>query len=353
MISSRSLILAALCTPLLCASPRAAHAEEAGTKAAAQALYDEAARLMLANDFAAACKKFEDSDRVFQGVGTRARLGECYAKLDRLASAWSTYRSALSAAETRGDPRAAELQRRAEALEPRLSRLRIEVPAEARVAGLTIVRGGLDVPAGLWGAAVPVDGGVHTIEASAPGRITRKTTVTVAPEKGSVEIVLLPLEKAAETAQAPSLPASPPPPPTTTSTPPAGPVAAAPPAPEQAVSRPQRTTGLVVGAFGLAGLGVGGFFGLQTISKKNASNADGHCNAASVCDPTGTSLRNDAKSSATLSTVFTTFGIAALAGGAVLFLSAPAETTSRGSLRVAPTLPLAENRGGISLLGSW
>lgn len=334
--------VALVCTSLLCLLPANAHADEAGTKAAAQALYDEAARLMEANDFAAACKKFEDSERVFQGVGTRARLGECYAKLDRLASAWTTYRSALSAAETRGDPRAAELQRRAEAIEPRLSRLRIVVPPDARVPGLTISRGGLDVPTGLWGSAVPVDGGVHTIEASAPGRISQRATVTVALERGNVEIVIVPLQKTAEPAPAPSaVPAS-------------APTSSAPlsaPAPSQVVSRPQRITGLVVGAFGIAGLGVGGFFGLQTISKKNASNADGHCNAANVCDATGTSLRNEAKSSATLATVFTTFGVAAIGGGAVLFLSAPAETSPRAGLRVAPDL--ARDHGGVSLLGSW
>ena len=331
---------------LLPLAPSPLLAEDAGSKAAAQALYDQAVKLMDEGSFAEACKKLEDSDKLFQGIGTRARLGECYAKSRRLASAWTTYRSALSAAEAKGDSRVAELRGRADALEPQLSRLRIDVPVASKTAGLRVSHDGRDVPEGLWGAPVPVDGGPHTIEASAPGRTTWKTTVTVKVDRDQAVVVVAPLVAVAE---APSASASAvPPPPASVAM---APASAAPSAAPVEASSTQRTVGLVAGGVGVVSVGVGVFFGLQTISKKNASNADGHCNAANVCDATGTALRNDGKSTATLSTVFTGLGAVGLIGGAALFLTAPSSADKRGKLQVTPSV--ARDGAGVHMMGSW
>jgi serine/threonine-protein kinase len=100
----------------------------------------------------------------------------------------------------------------------------------------------------------------------------------------------------------------------------------------------QRVVGIVVGSVGVVGIGVGSFFGLRAKAKKDDSLDNGHCpNNPNVCDQTGTDLRNQARTSATIATVSMIAGGAALAGGIVLFLTAPhahAEGARVSSLRV-------------------
>src|SRR6187200_393022 len=71
----------------------------AAEKATAEALFDEALRLMHAGSFAEACPKFEVSQRIEAAVGTMLYLAECYEKIGRTASSWATFREAASLAE--------------------------------------------------------------------------------------------------------------------------------------------------------------------------------------------------------------------------------------------------------------
>lgn len=331
--------------------PMVAQADDTANKAAAQALYDEAVKLMDGGQYPEACNKLEDANRLFLGIGTQARLGECYSKAARLASAWTTYRSALSMAESKGDSRVNELRARVASLEPRLSHLKIVVPEASRVPGLKVLRDGSNVPEGLWGVSIPVDGGVHTIESSAPGKITWTSTVTIQPEKGESVVNVGPLSSSTTPAlpQASTTPTAS----SSVQTIPSA-VTAEPRAPSPQSSR--RTIAVVVGGIGLASLGVSGFFGWQTLSKKNASNADGHCNASNVCDDTGVSLRRDAQSSATISTVFFGIGAAAISGAAVLYLTAPTNHASQNAApigRVGITAQVDQRSGGVNVVGSW
>ena len=75
----------------------------AADKAAAQALFDEGKRLMDAGQFAQACPKFADSEKLDPGVGTLLNLGVCYEKNGQTASAWATYKEAASAAANAGE----------------------------------------------------------------------------------------------------------------------------------------------------------------------------------------------------------------------------------------------------------
>jgi hypothetical protein len=101
----------------------------------------------------------------------------------------------------------------------------------------------------------------------------------------------------------------------------------------------------LVGA-GVVGVGLGSVFGALAIGKKNDSNASGHCDPSNNCDATGTTLRNEALSDATLSTVAFGVGLAAAVGGVVLWLTAPSSTPAREArdtgarlrLDVSPTL---------------
>ena len=88
---------------LLSAAARAEEPPDGAKKAAAQALFDEGKRLMDAGQFAQACPKFADSEKLDPGVGTLLNLGVCYEKNGQTASAWATYKEAASAAANAGE----------------------------------------------------------------------------------------------------------------------------------------------------------------------------------------------------------------------------------------------------------
>ena len=75
------------------------------------------------------------------------------------------------------------------------------------------------------------------------------------------------------------------------------------------------------------GIGAGAFFGVRTGSLNDDSKA--HCRPenTSLCDAKGVALRDDAKSSAMISNIGFIAGGVLLAGGAVLYFTAPKATT--------------------------
>src|SRR4051812_40620982 len=59
---------------------------------AAQALFDQAEAEMAAGQIASACKRLEEVTRLVpDALGGKLKLGDCYEKLGRLASAWSQF----------------------------------------------------------------------------------------------------------------------------------------------------------------------------------------------------------------------------------------------------------------------
>ena len=316
---------------LLCAPAARAGADE---KIAAEALFDEGKRLMLEGKFGPACEKLEESQRVDAAVGTLLYLAECYEKSGRPASAWATFREASSAARAEGQLERARIgQERAARLEPVLVKLTINVPPEdARVTGLTVKRSNEPVPPALWGAAVPVDPGDYTVEATAPGYDTFSRRVTVAKDSVAVDVGTLH-----------PLPVAPPQPP------PAAPPAPAPAsfaptsqgAPPPGVDSAQGLTGgqiagIVIAGAGVASLAVGTVFGINAISKND--DAKKHCPRGNVCDdPTGASLSKQANDDAVVANITVGLGAAALVGGGLLyFLSAPKHPNKESVFRVVP-----------------
>ena len=64
---------------------RPAVAQSTSDKAAAQAQFDEARKLLKMGDTAAACDKLAESQRLEPAVGTLLNLATCYEKLGRTA----------------------------------------------------------------------------------------------------------------------------------------------------------------------------------------------------------------------------------------------------------------------------
>src|SRR5262245_58649864 len=245
----RSLWLTLCLTTALAALPARAEAQSASKQAAAQALFEDARKLMSKGDYAAACPKFADSQKTDPAPGTEFNLANCYEKAGQTASAWATFKSA--AASYRAHNRADWEQKardRASALEPKLSRLTIVVPREANVPGLEIKRDGSPVGSSEYGSAIPVDPGEHAVEASAPGKKPWKTSAKIAPGPGETKVNVVPLENEAQATT---------PPPTTSPTPPTTPEPTPVTAEVSTKGSGQKTIGFVVLGVGAVGLAVG------------------------------------------------------------------------------------------------
>ena len=97
--------------------------------ASAEALFQEGRTLLAAGDVAAACDRFEASNRQEASVGTLLNLGDCRERLGDTETAWATFLAAEALARRSSDDRADEAARRADALEPASARPKPPAPA--------------------------------------------------------------------------------------------------------------------------------------------------------------------------------------------------------------------------------
>jgi hypothetical protein len=290
----------------------------AADQAAAQVLFDQGMKLMEERRFTDACPKFVESLRLDPGIGTQFNLADCYENVGQTASAWTNFLEVAGAAVGASQPERAKVARsRAAALEPRLSRLLIDVDPSARAPGLEVKRDGAIVSAALWGTAVPIDPGEHRVEASAPGKTTWKDTADVRGEGAVVTVRVPVLSNAPKSAALASSPSA----------------APRPRVPAPVVDGPddprpwQRPLGVVVAGVGVAGLGMGMAFGLVASARHDDSLA--YCpNSENLCSAEGVRLRDEAITVAHASTAAFILGGAAVAGGGVLFFTAPSGSAS-------------------------
>jgi hypothetical protein len=302
LVLSSTLALAAL------VAPRPARAQASAT---AQALFDDGKALATAGRYADACPKFEESQRLDPGVGTLYRLADCWEHTGRSASAWSSYLEVASLAKAAGQPERERAARQAaQALEPKLSRLRLVVAAPEP--DLTVSIDGVSLGRAAWGSAVPIDPGTHSLAARAPKKRSYEAKIEVAAN-AKVRVVEVPgLENESPASPLPRPPA---------------------PRAEAPGLRSQQIAALAVGGVGVVGLGVGTAFALSAKQKKNDSMA--YCLEPNQCYAPGVALRNDALSAARLATVFVGAGATALAGGALLWVTTPSAKVEVGT---APSL---------------
>jgi hypothetical protein len=298
-------------------------AQAARDPAAAEALFVEGKAAAQAGDYATACARYAESHRLDPGVGILLYLGDCNEKLGRLASAWAAYREAEEAARARGQAdREARAAERAKAIEPKLPRLAVFVPADARVPGLSIRRGDVVLGEGLWGTKLPVDPGKHLVEATAPGREPFRVEVEArAAEVAEVTIPAL-AEPAPQRAPAAAPPPAPPP--------------ARPPPADAGSGR--RTAGLVVGGVGLGVVAFGAVSGLVAASAW--SEALDHCEEGTKplrCDSTGVAAADRTDVWGTTSTIAIALGAAGVGAGIVLFATAPADDELSVGAALGPT----------------
>lgn len=311
--------------------PTVAAAQGNPDKAAAEALFEQARKLMDQGKYATACEKFEASQELDAGLGTLLHLGDCYEKAHLLASAWGTFEEAASLAQNRGDNERAQIAAvRAAALKPQLIRLVIRV-ARDRPPGLEVRRNGRIVPEATYDAAVPVDQGTWKISASAPGY--EPFEVSIEARSGSSEPYIINIPALTMRAPPAPLPVS-----TQAKTSPTSAQASTDAfnaaRPPQVEGNGQRTLGVIIGGAGLVSAVVSGVFSM--LAAGNNSESLDHCVArdgagSNQCSAEGKRLRDDALNQAGIATVSGIIGVVAIGGGATLYITAPREQERPGT----------------------
>lgn len=320
-------VWSSLVLPLaLALAPASARAEQRDP-AAAQALFDEALALMKKGRHAEACPKLTESQRLDPGVGTQFHLADCLENVGRIASAWALFLEVESVAKASGQPdRERVATARAQRLEPRLPRLRIEVPSGRSVPGLEVVRDGVVVGSAQWGTPIPVDPGKHELVSNAPGR--KSAALEVVAVEGQTVIFEVPELAPAESSDRPA--------------------ASEPKESSESAESGGRPTALIlgVGAVGIVGVGVGAAFGVMARSDYQASKAACRPDNPNLCSAAGVAERNQALNKGNVATIAFAVGGVALAGAAVLWLvTDDSKQAGQASLRAG----IGVEPGGASL----
>ena len=259
--------------------------------------------------FADACPKLAESQRLDPGGGTLLNLGFCRQNEGKLASAWGAYNEALSHAIKDGrKDRETTARVHVDELEGKYSKLAIDVSDPARkIESLEIRVDGTAVRQAAWGVLTPIDRGSHGIVVTAPGKREYKTMIEV-KEDGTTQRVSIPgledLPVVIDRTRGSGMEHPP---------------------------RGQLVVGWLTTAVGVAALGVGVGTGIAALDSK--SKADKLCNfPGGTCPQAGIDANNDAKAFAWISDFGIGIGAAAIIGGVVLVLTAP-----KAPVHVVPT----------------
>jgi hypothetical protein len=312
----------ALVVVCMLAAPVAA--QPADSVAAADQLFEQGRELFDKGDYAAACPRFEASLKLDPALGTLLNLATCYDKGGQLASAWGHYREVVTLATKVGDTARIDIAReRIKALEPRLPKLTIRAP-KTPIAGLVVSRDDAPVESAALGVAFYVDPGEHVITESAPDRISASQHVTIAEDE-SKEIQLADLALAPHAKPAANV--------TTIIREDLDP------------GRSRRVFGLTLGGAGIVAVVTAVGFGFASRSSWNSAFDDGLCQRSTYeCSAAGQDRVDTARSRALVANVIGGAGLALIAGGAVLYFTAPTHDVA-----VAPTAGGA----AVTLGGRW
>lgn len=294
--------------------PSVAYAD--GTKA--DSLFREGRSLLDAKKYDEACPKLAESQRQEPGAGTLLALALCHEGQGKTATAYNELIEAAALGKRVGRAElASAAQKRAQAMEPLLSRLVVRVPHADQV-DYDVKCDGEKLEPKQWGTALAVDPGEHRVDVAAPGKISRSYVVRLSGA-GVVEIVADPLADApARIAVAPK----PAPRVVPVTEPPA-------PAPsDEHPGRAQKIVGLSIVGLGVVGLGIGGYFGARALGQ--SSEGRDACKTA-PCAPESNDANERAKSSFNWSVTSIAAGTGAIALGTIVYLLAPSASPARGA----------------------
>jgi tetratricopeptide (TPR) repeat protein len=309
----RIVLLSSLLSSLLVARGTASAQLTSADRALATDLFQRGRKALLAGAYAEACPLLEESQRLDPAGGTLLNLALCHEQIGRTASAWSEFHDALSQARReRREDRARYAAEHIAALDSRLARLLIELPAEtAALPGLRVERDGSELGVSSLGVAMPVDPGEHSVRATAPGYQASELRITVL-DKGDTQRVLIPQLAPVLIAPAKAEPVLvAPAPPLALSVP----VSKSPPAKSKPPSRVRRAA-IASFALALVSAALATGFGVRAIHLRD--DAESHCRAGR-CSPEAFELNDRARRFADTSTAFTVVAGVGVAGGLFLW----------------------------------
>jgi hypothetical protein len=301
----------------------------------AEALFRAGRELMASGDYAQACPKFAESQRLDPKPGTLVNLALCHEKSGRTASAWSEYLQAAELARRAGQSEREGVARsRARALEPALAHIVIQ---QSPTPGAQVTLDGQAIGEGAFGTPIPVDFGEHVVRAGAAGKKLRTLPVVVSTSAEQ------------QTLQIPALEDEDPPRP-------ASPVVAPPAAVTETrdVDRgaTPRTWGFVTAGAGIALLGVGTYFGVRAFASK--STAENECDHT-YCTRAGLDAIDSMKTAEAVSTISIAAGLAATGAGVYLVLSNMPRKSPSSPPRPSATLRVTPDPsiGGARMIVTW
>jgi hypothetical protein len=292
---SRRPAVAIVCAAVLSSVTAAAQPSD---PVSAEQLFEAGRAAMDRKDFAVACERFAESERLDPAAGTLINLAECFDRQGLVASSWQRWKEALDALRP-GDERRAAVEKRVAAELERVPKLELLLDKGAP-RGAIVARDGLTLGPASLGIGLPVDPGAHRIVVTNPGYAPREYTLTLAEaESQTLTVTVGP-------AQAATL----------------GTAATEKPVPRPPSSGNGRTWGFVAISIGAAGLIVGGTAGVLAISKKHTMDDDcARANGTLFCGNKGLDAAQSGKTLATLANIGVAVGIVGVGLGGYLVLS--------------------------------
>jgi hypothetical protein len=267
------------------------------TRALAETLFREGKELMARKAYDDACPKLAESQRLDPADGTLIALAICHEAQHRTATAWAEFVEAETSSRKSGRADRVKFARaRIDALEPLLARLTVQVAASGK--GVEVMRDGLPMSEATWGSSVPVDPGLHVIEATAPGKKPWREQVNIEHDGDRKTVVVPTLEDEAKEL----LPQA------------AGHTAPAPP------EKRSRVPIYAAAGAGVVAVAAGTFFGLEAFARQG--DVDRLCPSGVCTNARGFEANDDAKRAADASTIAFALGAVALGLAAYLFLRA-------------------------------
>jgi hypothetical protein len=284
-----TLAIAISCAALL---THPARAQDAGP-ADADRLFKHAVTLMKEDRCSDAIPELLQSQALDPSAATLLNLGTCYARLERKATAFKTYRRAAEqAAKENDEPMRERALQAMSILEPTLTKLQIVSPADAPQLS---VRVNGEVVSDYTGLPIPLDPGENLVEAAAPGHEPWRQNIT-APNAAATLVVHVPELRLLEPPPAPPLATNPPPP----------------------DHKPDlRVPAAAIGGAGIAAIIVGSVFGFS--AKSTYDDSAPYCNG-NECTAPGITLRDNARDKATIATITVTSGLVATAAGIAMWI---------------------------------
>jgi hypothetical protein len=299
----------------------------------AESLFRSGKEAYQRGDYATACPRLAESQRLEPAGGTLLTLALCYEAWGKNATAWALFQQAEAVARGQGRiDRVALARERAQALEPGLSFVTVQLAAGAPP-NVEVALDGLTLGNAALGTQTAVDAGSHRVEARHEGVVYFTHTFDLAAKENVV--VQIPEAPAGSASPPNVLPTPTLPVGTPTPTPVGGRPAArvestVPPRAEPA-SMLERALPFVTLGLGASSMLVGGYFGLRAYQENR--EVERGCRSE-PCNPALASVHRSAKRSASLSNWLIGSGAVVTAGSVYWLFTRGSGGQTAGALRL-------------------